>query len=128
MNSVHVYELRSHGDKRGVDLLSDVLPFGWLLYGEPKATRQHNRPRLGYYFFDEILRRTDSAFFSALLQKFLKFVRTFQVLDFYFQCLKSLCNMKSFKGLGIEASLKADGRTSAVKVSPYPKREGLATG
>jgi hypothetical protein len=37
MNSVHVYELRPHRDKRGVDLLSDVLPFGRLLYGAPKA-------------------------------------------------------------------------------------------
>jgi hypothetical protein len=35
---VHVYEVRSpRHDKRGVDLISDVLPFGGLQYGEPHA-------------------------------------------------------------------------------------------
>ena len=33
----HVYELRPRKDKRGVDLISDVLPFGRLWYGEPNA-------------------------------------------------------------------------------------------
>jgi hypothetical protein len=33
----HIYEVRPRKDKRGVDLLSDVLPFGRLWYGEPKA-------------------------------------------------------------------------------------------
>jgi hypothetical protein len=35
--SQHVYEVRPRKDKRGVDLISDVLPFGRLWYGEPKA-------------------------------------------------------------------------------------------
>jgi hypothetical protein len=30
-------ELRLRKDKRGVDLISDVLPFGRLWYGEPNA-------------------------------------------------------------------------------------------
>jgi hypothetical protein len=30
----HVYELRPRKDHRGVDLISDVLPFGRLWYGE----------------------------------------------------------------------------------------------
>ena len=34
---MHVYEVRTCKDKRGVDLISDVLPFGRLLYGEPNA-------------------------------------------------------------------------------------------
>jgi hypothetical protein len=34
---MHVYEVRPRKDKRGVDLISDVLPFGRLLYGEPNA-------------------------------------------------------------------------------------------
>jgi hypothetical protein len=34
---VHVYEVRPRKDKRGVDLIADVLPFGRLWYGEPKA-------------------------------------------------------------------------------------------
>jgi hypothetical protein len=34
-SSMHVYEVRPCKDKRGVDLISDVLPFGRLLYGEP---------------------------------------------------------------------------------------------
>jgi hypothetical protein len=32
-----VYEVRPRKDYRGVDLISDVLPFGWLWYGEPSA-------------------------------------------------------------------------------------------
>jgi hypothetical protein len=36
--SVHVYEVRApRHDKRGVDLISDVLRFGRLWYGEPNA-------------------------------------------------------------------------------------------
>jgi len=34
---MHVYEVRPRKDKRGVDLISDPLPFGRLWYGEPKA-------------------------------------------------------------------------------------------
>jgi hypothetical protein len=36
-NAQHVYEVRPRKDKRGVDLISDVLPFGALWYGEPDA-------------------------------------------------------------------------------------------
>ena len=32
-----VYEVRPRKDKRGVDLISDALPFGRLWYGEPNA-------------------------------------------------------------------------------------------
>jgi hypothetical protein len=35
--SQHVYEVRPRKDKRGVDLISDVLPFGRLWYREPNA-------------------------------------------------------------------------------------------
>jgi hypothetical protein len=31
---MHVYEVRPRKDKRGVDLISDALPFGRLWYGE----------------------------------------------------------------------------------------------
>jgi hypothetical protein len=34
---LHEYEVRPRKDKRGVDLISDVLPFGRLWYGEPNA-------------------------------------------------------------------------------------------
>jgi hypothetical protein len=34
---MHVYEVRPRSDKRGVDLISDALPFGALWYGEPNA-------------------------------------------------------------------------------------------
>jgi hypothetical protein len=34
---MHVYEVRPRYDKRGVDLISDALPFGRLWYGEPNA-------------------------------------------------------------------------------------------
>jgi len=34
---MHVYQVRPRSDKRGVDLISDALPFGRLWYGEPYA-------------------------------------------------------------------------------------------
>ena len=37
MHFIHSYEVRPRKDKRGVDLISDVLPFGRPWYGEPKA-------------------------------------------------------------------------------------------
>ena len=37
MHPVHVYEIRPRKDHRGVDLISDALPFGRLWYGEPNA-------------------------------------------------------------------------------------------
>jgi len=35
--SPHLYEVLPRSDKHGVDLISDVLPFGRLWYGEPNA-------------------------------------------------------------------------------------------
>ena len=37
MQPTHVYEIRPRKDHRGVNLISDVLPFGRLWYGEPNA-------------------------------------------------------------------------------------------
>jgi len=34
---MHVYEVRPRKDHRGVNLISDALPFGRLWYGEPNA-------------------------------------------------------------------------------------------
>jgi hypothetical protein len=34
---MHAYDVRPRKDKRGVDLISDALPFGWLWYAEPNA-------------------------------------------------------------------------------------------
>jgi hypothetical protein len=34
---MHIYEVRPHQDKRGVDLISETLPFGRLWYGESNA-------------------------------------------------------------------------------------------
>jgi hypothetical protein len=36
-SSQQTYEVRPRKDKRGVDLISDALPFGRLWYGEPNA-------------------------------------------------------------------------------------------
>jgi hypothetical protein len=36
-SSQPLYEVRPRKDKRGADLISDVLPFGQLYYGEPNA-------------------------------------------------------------------------------------------
>ena len=35
MAPLHVYEIRPRKDKRGVDLISDVLPFGRLWFTKP---------------------------------------------------------------------------------------------
>jgi hypothetical protein len=35
--TIHAYDVCPRKDKRGVDLVSDVLPFGRLWYGEPNA-------------------------------------------------------------------------------------------
>jgi hypothetical protein len=37
MQPTHVYEVRPTSDKRGFDLISDVLSFGCLWYNEPDA-------------------------------------------------------------------------------------------
>jgi hypothetical protein len=37
MQQTHVYEVRPRKDHRGVNLISDALPFGALWYGEPDA-------------------------------------------------------------------------------------------
>ena len=36
--TAHSYEVRPRKDHRGVDLISEALPFGRLWYGEPNAT------------------------------------------------------------------------------------------
>jgi hypothetical protein len=36
-STMHVYEVRPRKDKRGVDLISDTLPFGRLWYDGPNA-------------------------------------------------------------------------------------------
>jgi hypothetical protein len=38
-SSQHVHEVRPRKDTRGVDLISDALPFGRLWYGEPDAIK-----------------------------------------------------------------------------------------
>ena len=37
LDQIDVYEVRPRKDHRGVDLISDALPFGRLWYGEPDA-------------------------------------------------------------------------------------------
>ena len=61
-SSQHVYELRPRSDKRGVDLISDALPFGRLWYGEPSAVSN----AIGYVKFfsrsrDAVIRVYDEA-------------------------------------------------------------------
>ena len=45
---MHVYEVRPRKDHRGVDLISDALPFGRLWYGEPEAVSN----AIGYAMHD----------------------------------------------------------------------------
>jgi len=60
-NWMHVYEIRSRKDHRGVDVISDTLPFGHLWYGEPNAVGN----AIGYAQFysrsyDAVIRVYDS--------------------------------------------------------------------
>ena len=40
---MHVYDVRPRKDNRGVDLISDALPFGRLWYGGPDAISNRTR-------------------------------------------------------------------------------------
>jgi hypothetical protein len=40
-----LYEVRPRKDNRGFDLISDVLPFGRLWYGEPNAVANVSAPK-----------------------------------------------------------------------------------
>jgi len=58
----HVYEVRPRKDKRGVDLISDALPFGRLWYAGPNASSN----AIGYAThrsrsYDAVLRVYDAA-------------------------------------------------------------------
>ena len=63
----HVYEVRPRRDKRGVDLISDVLPFGRLWYDTPNnaigyathSSRSH----------DAVIRVYDDAALSTLVRR-----------------------------------------------------------
>jgi hypothetical protein len=59
---MHVYEVRPRKDRRGVDLISDVLPFGRLWYDGPNAVTN----AIGYAMHssrshDAVIRVYDSA-------------------------------------------------------------------
>jgi hypothetical protein len=54
MQPTHVYEVRPRKDHRGIDLISDALPFGRLWYGEPKRGQQRNRLREASQFLTRI--------------------------------------------------------------------------
>jgi hypothetical protein len=61
-SSQHIYEVRPRKDERGVDLISDMLPFGRLWYGEPEAIENP----IGYAKFfshshDAVIRVYDQA-------------------------------------------------------------------
>jgi hypothetical protein len=61
-SSQHAYEVRSRKDHRGVDLISDVLPYGRLWCGEPDAINN----AIGYAKFrsrshDAVIRVCDEA-------------------------------------------------------------------
>jgi len=42
---MHIYGVRPRKDRRGFDLISDVLPFGRLWYGDPDAITKAGRLR-----------------------------------------------------------------------------------
>jgi hypothetical protein len=44
-NAMHLYEVRPRKDHRGVDLISDALPFGRLWYAEPMRSAMQSAMR-----------------------------------------------------------------------------------
>jgi hypothetical protein len=46
---IHEYEVRPRKDNRGVDLISDALPFGRLWYGEPDDAVEYAKFFSGSY-------------------------------------------------------------------------------
>jgi len=63
---MHVYEVRPRKDRRGVGLISDVLPFGWLWHGEPNAVSN----AIGYAMqisrsHDAVIRVYDAGFVTS---------------------------------------------------------------
>ena len=64
---MHAYEVRPRKDCRGFDLVSDVLPFGRLLYGERNAVSN----TIGYAIHysrshDAVIRVYDTAAVAAI--------------------------------------------------------------
>jgi hypothetical protein len=55
----HVYEIRPRKDKRGVDLISDVLPFGRLWYTKPDDAIGYAKHRSRSH--DAVIRVYDAA-------------------------------------------------------------------
>jgi hypothetical protein len=69
---MHVYEVRPRSDKRGVDLISDALPFGRLWYGEPNPVSN----AVGYVkFFSKAKARTSEQARKAAMTRWEKFKR-----------------------------------------------------
>jgi hypothetical protein len=62
---MHIYEVRPRSDKRGVDLISDALPFGRLWYAGPNAVSN----AIGY-----ALHRTRSHDAVSTTAKYVNFV------------------------------------------------------
>jgi hypothetical protein len=61
-SSQHVYEVRPRNDKLGVDLISDVLPYGALWYAQPNTIK--NAVRFAKFYsrsHDAVIRVYDSA-------------------------------------------------------------------
>ena len=54
--STHICEVCPRTDKRGVDLISDVLPFGRLWYDGPNALSN----AIGYAMHDAVIRVYDT--------------------------------------------------------------------
>jgi hypothetical protein len=62
VTSHHIYEIHLRNDKPGVDLISDVLPFGHLWYGKPNAiTNAIGYPKFYSRSHDAMIRVYDEA-------------------------------------------------------------------
>ena len=60
-SSEHVYEVRPRKDNRGVDLISDVLPFGGLWYGDQTRSVTQSDTRSFQPLNDAVIRVYDVA-------------------------------------------------------------------
>ena len=66
-SSHHVYEVRSRKDHRGVDLISDVLPFGRLWYTEVADVSALTSVATTIYFLRLIGLETSKPVFGLIL-------------------------------------------------------------
>src|SRR5262249_44528744 len=100
LQRMHAYEVRPRKDHRGVDLISDVLPFGWLWYTKPDdaigyamhSSRSHDAVIRVYEKDGNVVERTSTKAISrgGVLGSFTDYSKPFAVRLCSVQAVRSL--------------------------------------